>query len=61
MKEDEPEDEIQEVKAEMEKVAVEDARGGGLLVVTLWLRGEAGHAQDLSHANERSVLILVWV
>ena len=57
MKEEEPEEEIKEVKAEMEEVAVEDARGGGVLVVTPWLRGQTG----LSHANQRNVLTLLWV
>ena len=37
MKEEAPED-IEEVKAEVEEVALEDARGGGDLVVTLWLK-----------------------
>ena len=32
----------------------------GGLVVTPWLRGEAGHAWGLSHANERNVLTLCW-
>ena len=40
---------------------MEDAWGGGVLVVTPWLRGEAGHAWGLSHANQRNVLILPWV
>ena len=46
------EEDIEEVKAETEEVAVEDAGGGGDLVVTPWLRGEAGHAWGLSHANQ---------
>ena len=50
MKEEGPE-EIEEVKAEMAEVAVEDIVGGGDLVLTPWLRGEEGHAWGLSHAN----------
>ena len=46
---------IEEVKAEIEDMAVEADGGGGegqrVLVVTPWLRGEAGHAWGLSHAN----------
>ena len=63
MKEDEPAEDIEEVNAEMDDVAVEgDARGGGGgLVVTPWLRGGAGHAWGLSHANQRNVLTLPWV
>ena len=37
---------------------MEDARGWGVLVVTTWLRGVAGHAWGLSHANHRDVLTL---
>ena len=29
--------------------------------MTLWLRGEAGIAWGLSHANSRNVLTLTWV
>ena len=29
--------------------------------MTLWWRGEAGHAWGLSHANQRNVLTLPWV
>ena len=35
--------------------------GGGVLVVTPWLRGEAGHAWGLGHANHRNVLTFPWV
>ena len=38
MKEEVPQ-EIEEVKAEVEEVAVEDAGGGGDVVVTPWLKG----------------------
>ena len=62
MKEEEAATAIEEVKAEIEDMAVEgDARGGegeGVLVVTPWLRGEAGHAWGLSQANQRNVLTL---
>ena len=62
VKEEQPGKDIQEVKAETEEVAVEDAGGGGwgqgVLVVTPWLRGEAVHAWGLSHANQRNVLTL---
>ena len=61
VKEEEPGEDIEEVKAETEEVAVEDTRGRGVLVVTPWLRGEAGHAWRLSHANHRNVLTLPWV
>ena len=63
VEEEEAATDIEEVKAEMEDVAVEDAGGGGegVLVVTPWLRGEAGHAWGLSQANERHVLTLPWV
>ena len=46
VKEEEAVTDIEEVKAEMKDVGVEDAGGGGegVLVVTPWLRGEAGHA-----------------
>ena len=33
----------------------------GVLVVTLWLRGAAGHAWGLSHANHRNVLTSPWM
>ena len=33
---------------------------GGVLVVTTWLKGEAGHAWGLSHANQRNMLTLPW-
>ena len=43
--EEEAATDMEEVKAEIEDMAVEgDAGGGGGLVVTPWLRGEAGHA-----------------
>ena len=60
MKEEVPE-EIEEVKAEVEEVAVEDAGGGGDVVVTPWLKGEEGHAWGLSHTNQRNVVTLPWV
>ena len=56
VKEEEAATNIQEVKAEMEDVAVEGDAGGGGLVVTPWLRGEASYAWGLSHANQRNVL-----
>ena len=61
MKEEEAATNIEEVKEEMEDVAVEDAGGvgrEGIFVVTPWLRGEAGHAWGLSQANQRNVLTL---
>ena len=63
MKEEDAATGIEELKAEMEDVAVEgDVRGwGGGLVVTPWLRGDAGHAWGLSHANKRNVRTLPWV
>ena len=33
----------------------------GGLVVTPWLRGEAGHAWGLSHANQRNVVTFPWL
>ena len=39
-------------------MAVEDAGGGGVWVVTLWLRGKDGHAWGLSYANQHNVLTL---
>ena len=49
VKQEEAATDIEEVKAGIEDVAVEgDAGGGGGgLVVTPWLRGEAGHAWGL--------------
>ena len=35
--------------------------GHGVLFVTLWSRGKAGHAWGLSHDNERNVLTLLQV
>ena len=61
MKEGDPKEDIEEVKAETEEEVVEDVEGGGVLVVTPWLRGEASHAWGLSHANQRKVLTLPWV
>ena len=58
VKEEEPDEEIEEVKAETEEVALEDARGGRSLVVTLSLRGEASQAWGLSPANQHNVLTL---
>ena len=65
MKEEEAaEEDIEQVKAEVEGVAVEgEAAGGGgegVLVATPWLRGEAGHAWGLTQANQRLVLTLPW-
>ena len=52
MKEEEAADDIEQVKAEVEDVAVEgEGAGGGGLVATPWLRGEAGQAWGLSEAN----------
>ena len=65
VKEEEAATDIEEVKAEMEDVAVEGDAGGaggeGVLVVTPWLRGEAGDARGLDQANQRNVLTLPWV
>ena len=61
MKEEKHQEDIEEVKAKTEEVAVEDARGGGNLVVTPRLRGEAGDAWGLSHANHRNRVTLPWV
>ena len=61
VKEEDPKEDIEEVKAETEEEVVEDVEGGGVLVVTPWLRGEASHAWGLSHANQRNVLTLPWV
>ena len=62
MEEEEPATDVEEVEAEMEGVTVEHAWGGaggqGVLLVTPWLTGEAGHAWSLSHANQRNVLTL---
>ena len=60
VKEEEAAEEIEEVKAEVEDVAVEGegAGGEGVLVATPWLRGEAGHASGLSQANQRLALTL---
>ena len=59
VKEEDPGKDIEEVKAEAEEVAVEDARVAGLVGVTPWVRGEPGHARGLSHANQRHVLALL--
>ena len=50
MKEEEAAEDIREVKAEVEDMAVEGegAGGKGVLVPTPWLRGKAGHAWGLS-------------
>ena len=62
MKGEEAAIDIEEVKAEIQDVAVEgDARGGGGGVVTPWLRGEAGHAWGLRHTNKCNVLTLPCV
>ena len=45
----------------MKAEVVEEAGGGGAVVVTLWLKGEGGHAWGLSHANQRNVVTLPWV
>ena len=60
VKEEEAAEDIEEVKAQVEDVAVEGegAGGEGVLVATPWLRGEAGHASGLSQANQRLVLTL---
>ena len=60
MKEEEAAEDIEEVKGEVEDVAVEGegAGGEGVLVATPRLRGEAGHASGLSQANQRLVLTL---
>ena len=50
MTEQQPKD-IQEGKAEMEEVAVEDARRGGDSVVTPWLKAEESHAWGVSLTN----------
>ena len=62
MKEEEAAEDIEEVKAEVEGVAVEGegAGGGGGLVATSWLRGDTGHAWGLTQANQRLVLTLPW-
>ena len=63
MKEEEAAEDFEEVKAEVEDVAVEgEGAGGGegVLVATLWLRGEAGHAWGLTQANQRLVPTLPW-
>ena len=45
MKEEEAAEDIEEVKAEVEGVALEgEGAGGGGLVATPWLRVEVGHA-----------------
>ena len=61
MKEEDPGEDIKEVKAETEDVAVEDGGGGGVFGCDPWLRGEAGHAWGLSHANQQNMLTLPWV
>ena len=65
VKEEEAVTDIEEVKAKMEEVAVEGDAGGGWVGggggATPLLRGEAGHAWGLSHANQRTVLTLPWV
>ena len=62
MKEEEAAEDIEEVKAEVEDMAVEGegAGGEGVSVATPWLRGEASHAWGLSKANRRLVLTLPW-
>ena len=60
VKEEEAATDIKEVKAEVEDVAVEGVGGGGGLVATTWLRGEAGNAWGLNQANQRNVLTLAW-
>ena len=47
---------VEEVKGRTEGVVVEDRGGRRDLVATPWLKGEAGHAWGLSHANQRNVL-----
>ena len=44
---------IEEVKAEKVEVAVEDAGGGGVLVVTSWLRPEAGHGASATPTSAK--------
>ena len=51
LKDEGPEEDIKEVKAETEEWARHDAGGSGDSVVTLCSRGEAGHAWSLSHAH----------
>ena len=60
MKEEEAEEDVEEVKAEVEDVAVEGEGAGGeeVLVATPWWQGEAGHAWGLGQANQRLVLTL---
>ena len=62
MKEEKAAEDIEEVKAEVEDVAVEGggAGGEGFLVATPWLRGEAGHPWGLTQAKKRLVLTLPW-
>ena len=55
VKEEDPGEDIEEVKAETVEVAVEDAGSGGVLVIP-WLSGEAGHAWGLSHAYHDSAM-----
>ena len=62
VKEEEAAEDIEEVKAEVEDVAVEGegAVREGVLVATPWLQDEAGHAWGLTQANQRLVLTLPW-
>ena len=61
MKEEEAAEDIEELKADVEYVAVEgEGAGGGGLVATPWLRGDAGHAWGLTQANQRLVLTFPW-
>ena len=63
MKKEEATTDIEEVKAQIQDMAVKgDARWGGegFLVVTPWLKGEAGHEWGLTHASQRNVLTLPW-
>ena len=40
---------------------MEDTGGGGVSVVTQWLRGEAGYVWGPSHTHQRNVLTLPWL
>ena len=61
MKEEDRREDIEEVKAGMVEVVVQDAGGWGTWVVTPWLRGEAVCAWGLIYANHLNVLTPPWV
>ena len=55
VKEEEPEEEIEEVKAETEEMAVEEAGVGFFGCDPMVEGGGGGHARDLSHGNPHNV------